>query len=173
MAKQTIEVIVPVRDMAGHLPKLLRPLMAQLADGDRVTVVDDASSDDTASVARFSGANVVTLTGSKGPYYARQVAASRSTADTLLFIDGRCRPLPGLLDAHREHGIAAPASLIAEFGRFAIVGIEREWHALAFDTGRGGIGITREIARDRQCAGHTAKAPDPCRRNAPPLVDHA
>lgn len=52
MAKQTIEVIVPVRDMAGHLPKLLRPLMAQLADGDRVTVVDDASSDDTASVAR-------------------------------------------------------------------------------------------------------------------------
>lgn len=102
MAKQTIEVIVPVRDMAGHLPKLLRPLMAQLADGDRVTVVDDASSDDTASVARFSGANVVTLTDSQGPYYARQVAASRSTADTLLFIDGRCRPLPGLLDAHRE-----------------------------------------------------------------------
>jgi hypothetical protein len=47
------------------------------------------------------GANVVRITDSRGPYYARQVAAGRSSADTLLFIDGRCRPLPGLLDAHR------------------------------------------------------------------------
>jgi glycosyltransferase involved in cell wall biosynthesis len=101
MAGQTIDVIIPVRDMADHLPSLLRPLLDQLSDGDRVTVVDDASVDDTAAVARSLGARVVTLTNSRGPYYARQVAASRSDADILLFIDGRCRPLPGLLDAHR------------------------------------------------------------------------
>jgi hypothetical protein len=29
------------------------------------------------------------------------VAASKSVADVLLFTDGRCRPLPGLLEAHR------------------------------------------------------------------------
>ncbi|MUL63132.1 glycosyl transferase family A [Mycobacterium sp. CBMA 234] len=102
MGDQTIEVIIPVRDMAGHLPRLLEPLRAQLADGDRVTVVDDASTDDTAAVACSMGAKVVTLTDSHGPYYARQVAASKSGADILLFIDGRCRPLPGLLEAHRE-----------------------------------------------------------------------
>jgi glycosyltransferase involved in cell wall biosynthesis len=102
MAGKTIEVIIPVQNMADHLPKLLRPLLDQLADGDRVTVVDDASTDETEAVARSFGANVVTLTNSHGPYYARQVVASRSTADTLLFVDGRCRPLPGLLDAHRE-----------------------------------------------------------------------
>lgn len=101
MAAPTIEVIVPVRDMAEHLPKLLRPLLDQLADGDRVTVVDDASRDDTAAVARSLGAGVVVLPDSRGPYYARQVAASRSTADILLFTDARCRPLPGLLEAHR------------------------------------------------------------------------
>ena len=101
MAGHTIEVIIPVRDMGDHLPGLLQPLLDQLSDGDRVTVVDDASVDDTAAVARWLGANVVTLTNSRGPYYARQVAASRSDADLLLFIDGRCRPLPGLLDAHR------------------------------------------------------------------------
>jgi glycosyltransferase involved in cell wall biosynthesis len=101
MAGQTIEVIIPVRDMAGHLPKLLQPLLDQLADGDRVTVVNDASTDETEAVARSLGANVVTVTNSRGPYYARQLAASRSAADTLLFTDGRCRPLPGLLDAHR------------------------------------------------------------------------
>ncbi|MGJ6124599.1 glycosyltransferase family 2 protein [Mycolicibacterium sp. Y3] len=102
MAGQTIEVIIPVRDMADHLPKLLRPLLDQLAEGDRVTVVNDASTDDTEAVARSLGAHVVTVTDSRGPYYARQLAASRSVADILLFIDGRCRPLPGLLDAHRE-----------------------------------------------------------------------
>lgn len=101
MAGQTIEVIVPVRDMADHLSELLRPLIDQLADGDRVTIVNDASTDNTEQVARALGADVLTLTDSQGPYYARQLAASRSTADILLFIDGRCRPLPGLLDAHR------------------------------------------------------------------------
>jgi glycosyltransferase involved in cell wall biosynthesis len=102
MAGQTIEVIIPVRDMADHLPKLVRPLVEQLAEGDRVTVVNDASSDETEAVARSLGAEVITLTNSHGPYYARQLAASRSSADILLFVDGRCRPLPGLLDAHRE-----------------------------------------------------------------------
>lgn len=102
MAGSSIEVIIPVRNMAEHLPKVLGPLQAQLAADDVVTVIDDASSDDTQTVARSLGAEVVTLAESRGPYYARQIVASRSTADILLFIDGRCRPLPGLLDAHRE-----------------------------------------------------------------------
>jgi glycosyltransferase involved in cell wall biosynthesis len=105
MADKSIEVIIPVRNMADHLPKVLPPLLAQRADGDVVTVVNDASTDDTEAVARSLAANVVTLTRSQGPFYARQVAACRSAADILLFVDARCRPLPGLLDAHRElHG---------------------------------------------------------------------
>jgi glycosyltransferase involved in cell wall biosynthesis len=101
MVGNSIEVIIPVRNMADHLPKVLQPLLAQLADGDRISVVDDASTDDTEAVARSLGANVVSLTASQGPYYARQVVASRSSADILLFVDGRSRPRPGLLDAHR------------------------------------------------------------------------
>lgn len=87
--------------MADHLPKLLQPTLDQLGEGDQVTVVDDASTDDTEAAARALGVNVVRLTDNRGPYYARQVASVRSTADVLLFTDGRCRPLPGLLDAHR------------------------------------------------------------------------
>ncbi len=102
MAGSTIEVIIPVRDMAAHLPKVLGPLSDQLAAGDRITVVDDASTDDTGAVAASFGVNVVTLTESRGPYYARQLVGCRSSADILLFIDGRSRPLPGLLDAHRR-----------------------------------------------------------------------
>jgi glycosyltransferase involved in cell wall biosynthesis len=98
----SVEVIIPVRNMAEHLPKVLGPLRAQFTGDDVVTVIDDASTDDTAAVARSLGAKVVSLTESRGPYYARQIVARRSAADILLFIDGRCRPLPGLIDAHRE-----------------------------------------------------------------------
>jgi glycosyltransferase involved in cell wall biosynthesis len=98
----SIEVIIPVQNMADHLPAVLEPLLAQLADCDLMTVVDDASGDHTEEVARSLGANVVALTESRGPYYARQAAACRSDADILLFTDARCRPLPGWLDAHRE-----------------------------------------------------------------------
>lgn len=101
-ASKTIEVIIPVQNMAGHLPGILRPLTSQLGDHDRVTVADDASTDATAEVAASLGANVVTLPESRGPYHARQIAARHSVADVLVFTDGRCRPLPGWLEAHRE-----------------------------------------------------------------------
>ncbi|BBY88704.1 glycosyltransferase [Mycolicibacterium tokaiense] len=102
MTEKSIEVIIPVRNLAGQIPELARPLLEQRHEGDVITVINDASTDDTAEVAAGLGLNVITLTASHGPYFARQTAARRSTADILLFIDGRCRPLPGLLDAHRE-----------------------------------------------------------------------
>ncbi|MCT7657361.1 glycosyltransferase [Mycobacterium deserti] len=98
----SIEVIIPARNMADHLPAILRPLLEQLTDRDRVTVADDASNDATGQVAGALGAKVVTVPESRGPYYARQVAASTSAAGILIFTDGRCRPLPGWLEAHRE-----------------------------------------------------------------------
>lgn len=101
MADKSIEIIIPVRNMGGELSKALNTLAPQLAGGDTMTVVDDASTDDTAKVAADTGAEVLTLERSRGPYFARQIAANRSAADILLFIDARCRALPGLLDAHR------------------------------------------------------------------------
>ncbi|MBS1691334.1 MAG: glycosyltransferase [Actinobacteria bacterium] len=102
MADKSIEIIIPVRNMGQQLAKALQTLTPQLTEADTLTVVDDASGDDTARVAAGAGANVITLRDSRGPYFARQVAAMRSSADVLLFIDGRCRALPGLLDAHRR-----------------------------------------------------------------------
>lgn len=102
MPEKSIEVIIPVRNLATQLPELAKPLLDQRHQGDVITLVNDASTDDTAGVARNLGLNVITLAESHGPYFARQTAAKRSTADILLFVDGRCRPLPGLLDAHRE-----------------------------------------------------------------------
>lgn len=95
------EVIIPVRDMADQLSECLSPVLDQLGSGDCLTVVDDASRDGTGAAAEALGAKVIRIANSRGPYFARQVAAHRSTADMLLFVDARCRALPGLLASHK------------------------------------------------------------------------
>jgi glycosyltransferase involved in cell wall biosynthesis len=111
-----IEVIVPVRNMADHLHSSIQPLLEESGRGDIVTVVDDASTDATAEVAKSLGANVVTITDSRGPYLARQAAANASTADVLLFVDARCRARKGLFDSHRrmqsEPGVALSCTAV-------------------------------------------------------------
>jgi glycosyltransferase involved in cell wall biosynthesis len=100
--KPTIEVIVPVHSMGRHLAECLSTILPQLGAADRVTVVDDASDDDTAEIGRAMGANVISLATSGGPYVARNVATRCSTADFFVFADARCRPRHGWLEAHRE-----------------------------------------------------------------------
>jgi len=102
MSDKSIEVIIPIRNMADQLHLCVSPLIAQCSGVDVVTVVDDASTDDTARTARELGAQVHTTKSSAGPYHAREIAARTSSADILLFVDGRCRPLPGLMDSHRR-----------------------------------------------------------------------
>jgi glycosyltransferase involved in cell wall biosynthesis len=96
-----IDVIIPVRNLAEQVGACLEPIRGQLGDDDRIVVVDDGSNDGTADAAKAHGASVITTNESRGPYYARQLAASASTADNLLFVDARCRALPGLLERHR------------------------------------------------------------------------
>jgi glycosyltransferase involved in cell wall biosynthesis len=95
-----MDVIVPVRNMAAQLEACIGPVVEQLSGNDRVVVVDDASTDATGRTAEELGAAVLRVKESRGPYFARHLAAMESTADTLLFIDGRSRPLPGLVEAH-------------------------------------------------------------------------
>jgi len=96
-----MDVIIPVRNMATELGECLAPVIEQLEADDRVVVVDDASTDETAHTAESLGADILHIADSRGPYYARHMAAMQSTAEQLLFIDGRSRPMPGLLEAHK------------------------------------------------------------------------
>jgi hypothetical protein len=58
-ARPTVSVVIPVRDDAGHLRACLAALAGQSVAPDEVVVVDNASSDDSAAVARAAGARVV------------------------------------------------------------------------------------------------------------------
>lgn len=93
-----IDVVLPVLDEAAAIPRVIR----SLPDGYRAIVVDNGSTDDSASVARALGALVVSepQRGFGAACFAGLVAA---TADVVCFMD-----CDGSLDGGDLHGVADP-----------------------------------------------------------------
>lgn len=111
-ATPSVSVVVPARDEEQTLPALLRSVADQGAAVLEVVVVDDASGDATAAVARASGARVVPAgtppPGWTGKAWACHTGAAATTGDLLLFLDADTvlepGALAGLLAAHARHG---------------------------------------------------------------------
>ncbi len=93
-----VSVVVPARNEAAQLPRLLRSLSGTRAE---VVVVDDDSTDGTPSVAASHGATVVSSTplpdGWGGKAWACQVGADAAAGDVLVFVDADVRFAPGAL----------------------------------------------------------------------------
>jgi hypothetical protein len=108
----TVSVVVPARDEAATLPRLLASLRALDPAPHEVIVVDDGSSDGTAEVAAAGGATVVTAPppppGWLGKPWACQVGAGTATGSHLLFLDADTWLAPDaltrLVAEHAEHG---------------------------------------------------------------------
>lgn len=107
-----VSVVVPARDEALTLPDLLASLAALEAPVREVVVVDDASRDATADVARSAGARVVPAgqppAGWTGKAWACHVGTDVTDGDLLLFLDADTVLAPdalaGLLDLHSASG---------------------------------------------------------------------
>ncbi len=107
-----VSVVVPARDEALTLPDLLASLAAFDAPVREVVVVDDASRDATAEVARSAGARVVPAgqppAGWTGKAWACHVGADVTDGDLLLFLDAdtvlATDALAGLLELHAGSG---------------------------------------------------------------------
>ena len=86
-----LSVIIPARNEEKNLPRLLRSLQSQSVPPDEIIVVDDASTDRTATVAREHGAIVVTSPllpdGWRGKTWACQHGAEHTNGEWLLFLD--------------------------------------------------------------------------------------
>ena len=86
-----VSVIIPARNEEQNLPPLLRSLAAQAVKPHEIIVVDDASTDRTAEVARLLGAKVIpsqTLPdGWRGKPWACHQGAQAATGELLLFLD--------------------------------------------------------------------------------------
>jgi len=99
-----IAVLVPAHDEAAGIARSLATVMPQLHANDRVVVVADNCSDDTAQIARSSGARVVerfhATDRGKGFALAFGVDALRADPPGLVVIlDADCELAPGALDA--------------------------------------------------------------------------
>ncbi|MEM7125498.1 MAG: glycosyltransferase family 2 protein [Chloroflexota bacterium] len=108
-------VIIPALNEAGNIGPLVRETLAQpcLHDGDLVIVVDNGSTDATASLAEDAGA-VVVSEPRRGYGYACAAGAFAAPDSTehLVFLDGDYSSLPSELDRLLEPLRTGQAGLV-------------------------------------------------------------
>ena len=123
-----VSVVVPARDEQAALARTLPALVAALGPGDELLVVDDASGDATAEVARAHGARVVPAgplpEGWLGKPNACSVGAAHAHGEVLVFVDADTRLSAGALAAlarrvGREPGLLASLQPCHERGGLA------------------------------------------------------
>ncbi len=111
-----ISVIVPVYNQAAPLKQCLEALQACSARGLEIIVVDDASTDGSATVAADMGVRVLRLPENSGPAAARNHGAAHAQGDILFFVDADVVVAPGAVD-HVLRVLATP-TLAAVFGSY-------------------------------------------------------
>lgn len=114
----SVAVVIPCRDDAPYLRACLAALAAQTRPADRVVVVDNDSSDDSAAVARAFGATVVTQPV-HGIWPATAAGYDAVTEDVVVRLDADSLPGPTWL-AHAVDRFSAPDApdFLAGRGRF-------------------------------------------------------
>ncbi len=88
---ERLSIIIPARNEEKNLPHLLRSLATQSVRPKEIMVVDDASTDRTAEVARQNGARVIPSRplpdGWRGKTWACHQGAQAAAGDFFLFLD--------------------------------------------------------------------------------------
>jgi dolichol-phosphate mannosyltransferase len=125
-----IDVVVPARDEALRIAPLLAGVVG--APGVReVIVVDDASTDDTAEVARRAGARVVTGSaiplGWTGKAWALQQGVLAATTEWVVMLDSDTRPDPRLPASIVARAAAEDLDVLSVAGRFECPTLGLRW----------------------------------------------
>ena len=89
--RPTITAIVCAYNEARFLPACLHSLLAQTRPPDEIIVVNNASTDETAAVARAVPGVRVVDEPVKGLVVARETARRATRSDVLVYVDADCR----------------------------------------------------------------------------------
>lgn len=194
-----LAVLVPAHDEAAVIRATLACIRLQLLEGDRLLVVADNCSDDTAAMARACGAEVVERSDAqhRGKGYAldygvRHLAAA--APQVLVIIDADCQVGEGAIDRLARSCLAserpvqalylmrAPAGaglkvLVAEFAwRVKNLVRPRGWARLGLPCQLMGAGMAflwRDLTKVELASGHLVEdlklGLDFCRQGKPPL----
>ena len=92
-----ITIVIPVRNGARTLAACLEAACAAALPNNEVVVVDDGSTDETATIAARHPCRLVRLGNSRGASAARNAGAAAAHGDTLFFTDADCILGPGTL----------------------------------------------------------------------------
>ena len=102
-ARPSVAVLIPAHNEAAVLAATLRELTPQLTNGDRIVVVADNCTDDTAAVARTEGAEAYARndTTRRGKGFALDFGVqqlAKSPPEVVIVIDADCHTHTGTLD---------------------------------------------------------------------------
>jgi glycosyltransferase involved in cell wall biosynthesis len=89
-----VHAVIPCFNNAATIAETLSSVFAQTRALDRVTVVDDCSTDGSAELARSMGAEVISLPRNVGAGEARNIAARLSDCDAIALLDADDSWLP-------------------------------------------------------------------------------
>lgn len=124
-----IALLIPCFNASGTLPEVLAGARAQSDPFDEIICYDDASTDDTADVARSFGIRVMRAEKNRGASFGRTVLAHAATAPFLHFHDDDDPLHPGFVGLHREF-LAPGRATICGFDKIYLDG-RRESHTYA------------------------------------------
>jgi len=107
-----IAVLVPAHNEQAVLAETLEAIKAQLKSGDRLVVIADNCTDDTAQLARETGAEVVERNdaGRRGKGYALDCGIrylEHDPPETVVVLDADCEPGPGAIARIAEEAVKA------------------------------------------------------------------
>lgn len=134
-ATATVSVVIPTRDRAGSLERLLRELTRQTYPVERleVVVVLDGTHDDSAALTQALDLpyRIVTReTRHAGVAAARNVGVREASGELVVFLDDDVVPRPDCLERHAHHHARANADAGVALG-YAPPVVDGTWWSLA------------------------------------------
>jgi GT2 family glycosyltransferase len=105
MVSPRLSVVVVTYNCREDIARTLQALADQLAEGDELLIIDNASSDGTPDAAEAAAPAATVIRGRENLGFAAgaNLGAARATGDLLLFLNPDAVPAPGFVEA-----IAAP-----------------------------------------------------------------